>query len=155
MQELWGAHGRRIAGSVRSRNSLAELVQSLEGLVAEAAPDNDTTDAAMQAASDLIQGGPPPGTPLVPWLCRALAMSERTLRRRFDAAFGYGPKTLDRVLRHQRYLRLSREGSDAAAILAVEAGYSDQAHLVRESRRLTGSTPRQLARLSLAQGKVA
>jgi len=33
------------------------------------------------------------------------------------------------------------------AIPAVEAGYSDQAHLVRENRRLTGSTPRQFARM--------
>jgi AraC-like DNA-binding protein len=155
LQELWGAKGRRIADSVRSRNSLAQLVQSLEDLVAQAAPDHDTTDAAMLAAGDLVRTGPPPGTPLVPWLGRALAMSERTLRRRFDAAFGYGPKTLDRILRHQRYLRLSREGSDAAAILAVKAGYSDQAHLVRESRRLTGSTPRQLARLSRAQSDMS
>ncbi len=151
LQELWGARGRRIAGSIRGRNSLAELVQSLENLVAAAAPDHDTTDAAMRAAGDLVQAGPPPGTPLVPWLGRSLAMSERTLRRRFDAAFGYGPKTLDRILRYQRYLRLSHERSDAAAILAVEAGYADQAHLVRESRRLSGRTPRQLARLSRVQ----
>jgi hypothetical protein len=30
-----------------------------------------------------------------PWLTRELGLSERTLRRRFDVAFGYGPKTLD------------------------------------------------------------
>ena len=147
LDDLWGPRARRIAGSIRRRESLPELVQSLEDLVAEAAPDHETTDAAMGTAYELVQAGPPPETPLLAWLGRSLAMSERTLRRRFDNAFGYGPKTLDRVLRYQRYLRLARSGPDVSAILAVEAGYSDQAHLIRESRRLTGSTPRQLARL--------
>ena len=101
----------------------------------------------MRAAYDLIETGPPPDVPLVPWLGRALAMSERTLRRRFDESFGYGPKTLDRILRYQRFLRLARQSPAPTAMLAVEAGYSDQAHLVRESRRLTGSTPLQIARM--------
>jgi AraC-like DNA-binding protein len=74
-------------------------------------------------------------------------MSERTLRRRFDESFGYGPKTLDRILRYQRFLGLARASTGSAAMLAVDAGYSDQPHLVRESRRLTGSTPRELERI--------
>jgi AraC-like DNA-binding protein len=72
---------------------------------------------------------------------------ERTLRRRFDDVFGYGPKTLDRILRYQRYLRLAENSTESASILALESGYSDQAHLIRESRRLTGSPPGALNRL--------
>jgi AraC-like DNA-binding protein len=66
-----------------------------------------------------------------------LGWSERTLRRRCDAAFGYGPKVLARILRFQRAARLVRSGhrlSDAAAV----CGYADQSHLSRETRRLTG-----------------
>ncbi len=64
-QELWGAQGRRIAGSIRSRKSLAELIQSLEDVVAEAAPDHDTTDAAMRASERQSHGtsGVPGGGP--------------------------------------------------------------------------------------------
>jgi AraC-like DNA-binding protein len=72
-------------------------------------------------------------------------MSERTLRRRFEDAFGYGPKTLDRILRFHRFRRLQRQGEGSTALLAIEAGYADQAHLIRESRRLTGVTPTALA----------
>ena len=39
---------------------------------------------------------------------RALGVSERQLRRRFADAVGYGPKTLARVLRFQRFLALAR-----------------------------------------------
>jgi AraC-like DNA-binding protein len=72
-----------------------------------------------------------------------LGVSERQLRRRFADAVGYGPKTLARVLRFQRFLALSRSGDDLAR-LALIAGYADQAHLTRETRRLAGRTPLEL-----------
>ena len=82
------------------------------------------------------------------WLAGELALSERTLRRRFDAAFGYGPKKLDRILRFQRFLKLLRGARNGStADLAIEAGYADQAHLGRESRRLAVTTPQQIASL--------
>jgi AraC-like DNA-binding protein len=72
-----------------------------------------------------------------------LGVSERQLRRRFADAVGYGPKTLARVLRFQRFLELARSGDDLAR-LALSAGYADQAHLTRETRRLASRTPREL-----------
>lgn len=146
LDDLWGARARRLASRVRAGDNLEDLACSLQQVVAEEAASH-ATDVPMQAAYRLIERGPPPDAPLIPWLMRALEMSERTLRRRFDESFGYGPKTLDRILRYQRFLRLSSQSNSATAILAAEAGYSDQAHLVRESRRLTGSTPRQIHRL--------
>jgi methylphosphotriester-DNA--protein-cysteine methyltransferase len=72
-----------------------------------------------------------------------LGLSERQVRRRFMDAVGYGPKTLARVLRFQRFLHLSSGGQDLAR-LALDAGYADQAHLTREARRLSGRTPGEL-----------
>jgi AraC-like DNA-binding protein len=80
-------------------------------------------------------------------LSRALAISERQLLRRFDAAVGYGPKTLDRVLRFRRFLSLAPEvasGDDGLARLGAELGYADQAHLSRECVRLSGLSPARL-----------
>jgi AraC-like DNA-binding protein len=73
----------------------------------------------------------------------ALGVSERQLRRRFADAVGYGPKTLARVLRFQRFLTLAADGGELAR-LALQAGYADQAHLTRETRRLAGRTPLDL-----------
>jgi AraC-like DNA-binding protein len=99
---------------------------------------------------ELLSTGAPPGKPLLAWLSRELAMSERTLRRQCEDAFGYGPKTLDRILRFQRFLKLVRGSDASAASLALEAGYADQAHLVRESRRLAGATPGEIAAILAA-----
>ena len=79
-------------------------------------------------------------------LCATLGLSERQLRRRFDHAAGYGPKTMQRVLRFRKVLAHLTVTSQADfATLAVQFGYSDQAHLTRETSRLAGLPPAALA----------
>jgi AraC-like DNA-binding protein len=105
--------------------------------------------AARLAAS----GGPDPWAPrLVGWLregrsVRSAAdrsgLSERQLHRRCLPLFGYGPKTLGRVLRFDRALALARSGRPFAEV-AADAGYADQAHLSREVRALAGVPLRAL-----------
>jgi AraC-like DNA-binding protein len=73
-----------------------------------------------------------------------VGVSERTLRRRCMEAFGYGFKTLDRVLRFQRFFLLASGSAESSlAGLAACAGYADQAHLSREVQRMSGLTPSQ------------
>ncbi|MBN6056228.1 helix-turn-helix domain-containing protein [Nonomuraea sp. RK-328] len=66
-----------------------------------------------------------------------LGFSERQLHRRSVAGFGYPPKTLQRVVRFQRALRLARSGV-ALAEVAAASGYADQAHLSHDVKRLSG-----------------
>jgi len=75
-----------------------------------------------------------------------VGVSERQLERRFVEAVGYGPKTLQRVLRLQGFIADlgSRTARVGLAEAAWSAGYADQAHLSRESRRLAGLSPREL-----------
>jgi transcriptional regulator GlxA family with amidase domain len=75
-------------------------------------------------------------------------MSERQLLRRFLASVGYGPKTLQRVLRFRRFLRrLDVPGAHVdLAGLAADCGFADQAHLTRECSRLAGLSPATIAR---------
>jgi AraC-like DNA-binding protein len=77
-------------------------------------------------------------------LAESLGVSQRTLRRRCTTALGYGPKTLERILRFRRALRLVRSGTPIVDA-ARRAGYADQAHLTNESQRLAGFTPATLA----------
>lgn len=72
-----------------------------------------------------------------------LDVSERQLRRRCQAAVGYGPATLRRVLRFRRFVAWADAGAPGGglATAAAELGYADQAHLTRECVRLAGVTP--------------
>lgn len=83
-------------------------------------------------------------------LAEALGISERQLRRRFHQSVGYGPKTLDRVLRFRRLVSKAQAISDGEvdlARLAADLGYADQAHMARDSVRLSGLPPARLAAL--------
>jgi len=77
-----------------------------------------------------------------------VGLSERQFRRRAHAAIGYGPKTLQRILRFQRFVRrldAAAQPPDLAGLAAV-TGYADQPHLTRECTALSGLTPAALAR---------
>lgn len=78
-------------------------------------------------------------------LSRVLGTSERQLHRLALRELGYGTSVLRSVLRLQRFMESarSRPGLGLAA-LAAGAGYADQAHLARDSRRLAGMTPTTL-----------
>jgi AraC-like DNA-binding protein len=92
----------------------------------------------VRAAVDAVRRGAS-----VPELAEQTGWSERQLRRRCLEVFGYGPKMLGRVLRMNAALELARAGTPFAEVAAV-TGYADQAHLTRDWRDLTGTTPRDL-----------
>jgi AraC-like DNA-binding protein len=144
LEDLNGPAARRLNAAVRPK-AREDLASHLEQVLMRCAAPISAPDLEMRAVYHLIEAGVPPGRHLVSWLVEELAISERTFRRRCESAFGYGPKTLDRVLRFQRFLKFVRRTPTApTAELAFAAGYADQPHLVRECRRLALCTPAQL-----------
>ena len=73
-------------------------------------------------------------------LAAQFGMSERQLERRFQSWVGMSPKAVARVVRLQRLAAHFHSGLSWAEI-AAETGFSDQAHMVREFRAMTGTTP--------------
>lgn len=81
--------------------------------------------------------------------------SQGHLVRRFTEQIGLTPKTSARVLRFHRAVRLlTREGVNPTEVTAA-CGFYDQAHLNREFRALSGTTPGQMASARLAEGALA
>jgi AraC-like DNA-binding protein len=74
------------------------------------------------------------------WVARQAGMSERQFRRRCLEESGLAPKQLCRVLRFRRACALGERGLPWG-LIAAEAGYFDQAHLIRDFREFTGNTP--------------
>jgi AraC-like DNA-binding protein len=148
LQEFWGAEGRRLADrlhGVRGPDRAADLILSA---LASRPPRTSLFDPAARAVANALQRDDGDRVRLSD-LSATLGLSERTLRRRCEAAFGYGPKTLHRILRFQQFLRLLRRPSaPGLAELAAASGFADQAHLTREVRRLGGLTPTAFMRRS-------
>lgn len=72
-------------------------------------------------------------------LAEHLGWNRRRLERAFRAQVGVSAKTLSRVVRFQHVVRALGEVPDTRlAALALDAGYSDQAHLARDFKALAG-----------------
>lgn len=82
-----------------------------------------------------------PRLPRVEALAAAAGLGRRTLERRFGAALGVSPVQHLRWLRFERARRLLGGGRRAHADIALDAGYADQAHFIREFARFSGLTP--------------
>jgi AraC-like DNA-binding protein len=96
-----------------------------------------------EAISLLARAG---GAARVANVARAIGMTERSLHREIVLWSGLAPKSLGRILRMQRTLAAIRAGRAPLALIALEAGYADQAHMTRELKALTGFTPAQVVR---------
>lgn len=141
------------ADAVRDeRVALGELwaPDRVRRLADELAATTSTGDAQRLLTAAVLDGVRAEPDPAVPELLRlarrgdrvgamadAIGLTERQLHRRCLAAFGYGAKILQRVLRFDRAVQLARDGTGFADV-AYRVGYADQAHLSREVRALAG-----------------
>jgi AraC-like DNA-binding protein len=142
------------------RIDLADCLPALARQLPVDLPPAAALNLVTRLSAQLVAAGPPDplvleGTRLlarggtsVTSMSSELSVSERQLRRRFDAAVGYGPKMLHRVLRFRRVLAdlpAAASQGDLAG-LAIQAGFADQAHLTREMTSLAGLSPAALAK---------
>jgi AraC-like DNA-binding protein len=111
---------------------LSEAADPLAALVAAARRRWSEPDPVSLALASAARRGQP-----VSAVASRCGLSPRQLQRRSNAAYGYGPKVLERIFRMQRAVGLARRGSSFASVSAA-AGYADQAHLAREVRAMAG-----------------
>ncbi|GAA4574161.1 helix-turn-helix domain-containing protein [Planotetraspora kaengkrachanensis] len=136
LADLWPAvQVRRLAGhlhSVLESGEMTDVGAAMEQVAGARYSLAGPPDPAVAQMVTLVRAGLPAAGVAV-----AAGISERQLLRRCLAAFGYGPKTLGRILRMNHAVDLARIGTPFATVAAT-AGYADQAHLAREVRALAG-----------------
>jgi AraC-like DNA-binding protein len=130
LADLWpAAEVRRVTAQV---NAADDPASGLEQVALERAAATDPPDPLLRHLVTALDEGHP-----VAATADRLGLGARQLHRRCVTAFGYGPKTLARVLRLQRALALARTGVPLAET-AARSGFADQAHLARDVKELAG-----------------
>lgn len=143
LEEIWGGEARRLIDTIGKDVTPAVVIQSLQAILMRKAAATDPPSKDMAAFFALLNRATEHQSNSLANAIEQLGTSERTVRRRCNDAFGYGPKTLQRILRFQRFLAHAGNG-DGLADSAAVAGYADQAHLSREVSQLTGVSPAKL-----------
>jgi AraC-like DNA-binding protein len=139
LEAVWSpARTRQVAEALADTGGDADAQRVLESAVTHHA--GGARDRIANGVLRLLRSGT-----RISEMAEAIGLSERQLRRRCLAAFGYGPKVLDRVLRFDRAVRMARSGV-ALADIAYQVGYADQPHLSREIKALSGVPIRSLVR---------
>jgi AraC-like DNA-binding protein len=151
-------------------HTLARRVVELDGVLgpeadrlAERLHDAPTWPACFRILDDTILGrigDAPEPSPGVAWayrellatagcvrigaLASELGWSRKRLATRFREEVGLPAKSLARILRFRRAVRLLESDDRSLGEIALDCGYFDQAHLNRDFRSLAGSTPTEL-----------
>lgn len=77
-------------------------------------------------------------------LAEGIGYSERYLRKKFEQSLGISPKQYNRIIRFQRALEgIVRCGASLTDV-AIERGYFDQAHFMKDFKLFSQLTPVQL-----------
>jgi AraC-like DNA-binding protein len=133
---------------------LIETLQAAPDFAAMAAPVDEWltalakgkrgTDAVTRAANHLRHAR---GIISVQELADEAGLSLRQFQRRFQAQTGLNPKHYARICRiGQAVHRKELEPAASWTELALECGYADQSHFIRDFKALTGHLPREFLR---------
>lgn len=80
-------------------------------------------------------------------LVARFGLNKRTLQRLFASYVGVSPKwVIQRYRLHEAAEQLASSGAGGHAALALQLGYSDQAHFVRDFKAIVGLSPAAYAR---------
>jgi AraC-like DNA-binding protein len=130
LEDLWGSRAReletRLANQLTSQSMATALI---------AAPAPDPVKRAIEAITQAH------GAVDLDCVAAQAGMSARQFRRRCFEESGLSPKHLCRILRFRRACQLAAAPSRGWASIAIETGYFDQAHLIRDFREFTGRAP--------------
>jgi AraC-like DNA-binding protein len=132
----FNAHlGDRLTEADSTRQRVSAIESFLLARLSQVLP----RDALLEAAVARVLENA--GQITVDALTRQMRVGQRELERRFREKIGLGPKRFCRIVRFQDVFRQHGLDEDAWARVAVDCGYYDQPHFIREFKRITGETP--------------
>ena len=126
-------------------NDLATTTQkfaALGSLANSLAVKRRKTDLQIAAAVNIFEKGY--GSTSIKEVAHYVNLSTRQFERRFAAVVGLPPKMFCRMQRFQSVLRAMDDPGASWIETAIDCGYYDQAHLIRDFREFAGTAPTAL-----------
>ena len=129
---------RDLLHAASASSSLMDKVTAVEEFLTSELLSGKHDSRLMMLAARIVDSG---GLVSVDQLANDAGISSRQLERRFLREVGLGPKLLGRIIRFQQVFRAVEQCDAAWATVAIECGYYDQAHLIRDFHQFARQTP--------------
>jgi AraC-like DNA-binding protein len=139
LEDIVGVDARRLSDRVRSARTWPERGRLLDDfLLARAMSGPRPSPEVSRAWLLLVRSR---GTSTIREIAGEVGWSHKHLITRFRQQVGVAPQLAARLLRLSVVWRHLDGERQSWVRVAAECGYADQAHLIREFRRFTGTTP--------------
>lgn len=145
LDQLWLGAGTALVRDVAGLRGAAARVALVQDFVADqVALHLEDRDALVESCVARIDAEP--ATVDIAQLAADAGLGRRQLERRFADVVGVGPSLLASIFRFRRVFDLlQRDRAAPWTEAALEAGYFDQSHFIREFKRFVGCTPTEFA----------
>src|SRR5919107_2997990 len=149
LEDVFGSDGAALARDGAAAPDPAAKIACVEAFLrARMPPPDPEIELVHEVVLDMLDV--PPGT-TVDELARRHAVSTRTLQRLFRRHVGVGPKwVLRRYRLHEAAEQLAAGERDDWTRLALDLGYFDHAHFIRDFRAVVGRSPAEYEALCAA-----
>lgn len=136
---IWGHKGICLEDAVLEARNNLQRQQLVEEFLLRQLVSTNSRPRLEAAVKEIIRIR---GQTRVQEVAAEIGWSSRQLEREFRVGVGLSPKAFARIMRFQNLLRLVGEGALREwTSLALEGGYADQPHMVREFREFAGHSP--------------
>ena len=144
-REVFGPAGEELERAVLSRELDAERITLVEDFLRSRGPERD--EDADRVSEMVYRVAGEAEIHRVEHLAARFGLNTRTLQRLFSKYVGVSPKwVIQRYRLHEAAERLAAGKSIDQAELALDLGYTDQAHFVRDFKSIVGVSPAAYAR---------
>lgn len=131
---------RDVSEQLATARSYAEMVATVEPYLVRSVERAKQAVHPVDRAANRLTANPLHAS--LDWLARQACLSPRQLNRKFTERMGVGPKLYSRLVRfHRAYLFKAAHPTIAWSTVAIEFGYTDYQHMVRDFKQFASATP--------------
>ena len=149
LADLFDGVGQALQSEIAGAERLSEKLDQIEVFFRKMVRDHRPAgDPLVTTALNLIQRNR--GVLSIEQLTGIIGCHSRQLERKFNTAIGLSPKHYCTIVRTLGFVKSLQHATPKLNLTrsAYDSGYYDQAHLIREFRKITGLTPSQYVRHS-------
>ena len=149
LMEIFGEDGKSLEEKILSLDDELKKIELAENFLRERMPERDENLVVIGEVVDLIIGDRE--ITKVDDILLRLNLNKRTLQRLFKQYVGISPKWMIKRYRlHEAAEQLAAGGVTDWPKMALDCGYFDQAHFIKDFKSIVGKSPAEYAKIVAA-----